>query len=116
MSGALWKGAPELVIEIAASNLSYNLHEKFQVYERCGVQEYLVWRTRDREIDWFVLRDGGYAKQDVPGDGILRSGVFPGLWLDPVALLAGDLQRVFQVVQMGVATPEHAGFVSGTSR
>ena len=35
-----------------------------------------------------------------------------GLWLDPAALLRGDLMAVFQIVQQGLASPEHAAFVT----
>ena len=45
-------------------------------------------------------------------DGLYRSTVFPGLWLDPVALLNHDLARVLAVVQEGLNTAEHAGFVA----
>ena len=41
-----------------------------------------------------------------------RSEAFPGLWLDPAALLAGDLPRALAVLQQGIATPEHASFVA----
>ena len=74
---------PELVAEIAASSVSYDLGKKKHAYERNGVREYLVWRVQDRELDWFVLRDGQYEPLAAGDDGILRSTVFPGLWLDP---------------------------------
>uniref|UniRef100_UPI000312C783 Uma2 family endonuclease n=1 Tax=Dactylococcopsis salina TaxID=292566 RepID=UPI000312C783 len=35
------EGAPELVFEVTASTVSYDLHDKKQVYRRNGVQEYL---------------------------------------------------------------------------
>jgi Uma2 family endonuclease len=53
-------GAPELIVEIAASTASYDLHSKKQAYQRNGVKEYIVWRTLDHQIDWFVLEDGVY--------------------------------------------------------
>jgi len=105
------EGAPELIVEVSASSMSYDMHEKLEAYERNGVCEYVVWRVFDREIDWFVLREGRYVRLAPGSDGVFRSEVFPGLWLDPVALLAGDLARVFQVVQEGIASPEHAAFV-----
>jgi len=37
----------------------------------------------------------------------------PGLWLDPEALVAGDMARVLSVLADGVATPEHQAFVEG---
>jgi len=51
-------GAPDLVGEIAASPASYDLHEKLQAYQRNGAREYVVWRTQDETIDWFISRGG----------------------------------------------------------
>lgn len=104
-------GAPELVAEVAASSASYDLHAKLNAYRRNGVREYLVWRVLDQEIDWFVLRDGQYEHQSPGADGFLHSAVFPGLWLDPAAVLRGDLATVLAVVQQGIASPEHAAFL-----
>jgi Uma2 family endonuclease len=104
--------APELVAEVAASSVSFDLNTKFQVYRRCGVREYIVWRVLDQQVDWFVLRDGQYDRQTPDSDGLYRSEVFPGLWLDPAALVAGNLARVLAVVQQGIASAEHAAFVS----
>ena len=42
--------------------------------------------------------------------------VYPGLWLDPAALLRGDLARVLAIVQQGLIAPEHADFVSRLAR
>ena len=49
------EGAPELIVEIAASTASIDLHQKLKVYRRNQVQEYLVWRIYDSEFDWFPL-------------------------------------------------------------
>jgi Uma2 family endonuclease len=105
-------GAPEFVAEIAASSASYDLHEKLRVYRRNGVKEYIVWRTLDREIDYFILRDGEYQRLSPEPDGLLRSEIFPGLWLDAASLLAGDLAVVLQQIQAGVASPPHDTFVA----
>ncbi len=70
-----------------------------------------MWRVDDRVIDWFVLRGGRYERLARPADGILRSEVFPGLWLDATALLADDLRGVLAVLSRGIASPEHAEFV-----
>jgi Uma2 family endonuclease len=103
-------GAPELVAEIAASSASYDLHEKLDAYRRNGVREYIVWRVWDAEIDWFVLRTGRYERLPL-ADGIYKSEVFPGLWLDSAAVLGGDMARVLEVLQQGLASTEHAAFV-----
>jgi len=105
-------GAPELIGEIAASSVSYDLHAKMNVYRRGGVREYVVWRTIDGEIDYFVLRDGAYERMIVDADGIFKSQVFPGLWLDPAAMLKRDLGAVLRVVQQGTASTEHVAFLA----
>ncbi|MEB3885628.1 Uma2 family endonuclease [Lyngbya sp. CCY1209] len=110
------EGAPELIVEIAASSASLDLNQKLQVYRRNGVREYLVWRTYDGAIDWFRWEDGQYVPLNVDGDGIVRSLVFPGLWLDKDALLAGDLARVLAILQQGIATSEHQTFIEQLSR
>ncbi len=115
VEGGYVKGPPELVAEVAASTVSLDLHRKLETYRRQGVPEYVVWRVHDEELDWFVLRNGAYERMGAR-DGLLRSTVFPGLWLDSSALLKGDLRRVQEVVQLGLATPEHAAFVAELAR
>ena len=110
------EGAPELIVEIATSSANYDLHEKLDVYRRNEVVEYVVWRTRDAEIDWFVLREGRYEPLARSPEGYYRSEVFPGLWLDPGAMIRGDLAAVLRVAQQGLQTPEHAGFVDRLRR
>ena len=104
--------APEWVGEIAGSSASYDLHDKLEAYRRNGVREYFVWRTEDAALDWFIHRGGRYERLEAGADGLLRSEVFPGLWLDPAALLAGDLRRVLEVLNTGRASPEHESFVA----
>ena len=106
------EGAPDLVAEVTASTASYDLHDKLESYRRNGVREYLVCRVLDRQIDWFVLREGAYERLAPAPDGSLRSTVFPGLWLDPAALVRGDLPAVLALVQQGLASPEHAEFAA----
>lgn len=104
-------GPPDLVCEVAASNVSIDLHAKLNAYRRNGVREYLAWRTEDLAVNWFVLREGRYDPLTPGTDGLLRSEAFPGLWLDPAALVRGDLPALFRAVDAGAATPEHAAFV-----
>jgi Uma2 family endonuclease len=109
-------GAPELIAEIAATSASYDLHDKMNVYRRNGVKEYIVWRTFDRAIDYFILRDGRYDALAPAARGILQSQVFPGLWLDRASLIAGDLQKVSAVLQKGLASAKHTAFVNRLKR
>lgn len=105
------EGVPELIVEIAASTASYDMNQKRQVYARNGVPEYLVYLSYDKRIVWYVLGDEGYTELLPGDDGILASEIFPGLWLDPQALLRGDMAGVLAALQRGLASPEHKAFV-----
>ncbi len=107
------EGGPDLVAEVAASSASYDLHDKLNAYRRNGVREYVVYRVLDRQVEWFVLKEGRFEALAVSSDGLLRSTIFPGLWLDPAALIRGDLATVLAVVQQGLGSPEHAEFAAG---
>lgn len=105
------EGAPELIVEIAASSASYDLHDKRRAYARNGVPEYLVAQTYEKRVDWFVLREGVYESLAADEKGILHSEIFPGLWLQPTALWSGDLATFLAVLQEGLASAEHTTFV-----
>lgn len=93
------EGAPQLVVEVAASSVSYDLHEKKEAYRRNGVGEYIVWRVLDAAIDWFRLKDGTYARIEPGADGVIESEQFPGLRLQVAGMLAGDLTAVLAEFQ-----------------
>ena len=103
--------SPEWAGEVAVSSVSRDLHSKLEVYRRHGVKEYVVWRVLDKEIDWFVLRGDQYERLPLSDDGLYKSEVFLGLWLDPQALIAEDLAKLQAVVQRGLASPEHQAYV-----
>ncbi|KAB8317949.1 Uma2 family endonuclease [Tolypothrix campylonemoides VB511288] len=105
------EGAPELIVEIAASSASYDLKDKLNAYRRNGVQEYIVWQIYENRLDWFKLEEGRYISLEPDADGVIRSGVFPGLWLAVPALREGNLAVVLAVLQQGLETPEHQAFV-----
>lgn len=105
-------GGPELVVEVASSSVGIDLHAKLNVYRRAGVPEYVVWRVREAGLDWFILHEGRYDRLPPDPDGLQRSQIFPGLWLDPTALLTGDLGRVLDALRLGLAAPGHAEFAA----
>ena len=103
-------GAPELIAEIAASSVAYDLHDKLRVYRRNGVLEYIVWRVYERGIDWFALVDGEYEPLAADAAGILRSRCFPGLRLAAGAMLDGDFDAVLAELRNGTRSDEHVAF------
>ena len=107
------EGAPELIVEIAASGASIDLHDKLRAYRRNGVQEYVVWRTQERRIDWFELTDGDYRPLPADDAGVVRSRVFPGLRLAVPALLSADLAAPLRELRAGVDSDERRRFAVG---
>ncbi len=105
------EGAPELIVEIAASSATYDLYDRKQVYCRNGVQEYVVWQVFDRKVDWFSLTEGEYVPLQPDENGVIKSLVFPGLWLAVPLLLAGEMVKAIAVLQSGLNSPEHARFI-----
>lgn len=106
------EGVPELIVEVSASSASYDLHDKRRAYARNGVPEYLVLLAYEQEVRWFGLREGVYELLESDENGLLRSEIFPGLWLQPAALWASDLATLLATLQDGLASPEHAAFVT----
>jgi acyl-CoA synthetase (AMP-forming)/AMP-acid ligase II len=115
--GASWTeatylaGAPELFVEVCLSRAAYDLHQKFDLYESAGVQEYLAVLLHEKEIRWFALKKGKYQILKPGPNGIHRSRVYPGLWLNGKALFKGDMRRVLAKLQDGLDAPEHKAFV-----
>ncbi len=105
-------GAPELVVEVGRSSRSYDLGAKKAEYEAAGVLEYLFVGVEPEGVRWFARREGRFVDLAPGEDGLLRSGAFPGLWLDPRALYAVDLDGLVAALERGLATPEHAAFVA----
>ena len=105
------EGAPELIVEIAGTSADYDLQDKLEVYQRCSVQEYIVWQTQERRLDWFQLVNGEYVAIAPNAEGVIESQVFPGLRLAVAALLVGDMVQVSSELQTGLQTTAHAAFV-----
>ena len=106
------RDAPELVVEVAKATRYIDLGPKLEDYERAGVREYIVRALDPDEVIWHVIREGRLVAVPPGAEGLYRSEVFPGLWLDPRALLAHDRAAVRAALDRGLVTPEHAAFVA----
>ena len=104
-------GPPELIVEISHTTFSRDSGPKLRLYERSGVTEYLIVRPDKRQVIWYELVDGKYRLVEPDEDGLFRSRVFPGLWLDSEALWNYDPAALFAVIQRGADTEEHQAFV-----
>jgi hypothetical protein len=103
------QGACELLVEIAHSRRAIAMHGKRDDYQRAGVVEYLVVCWEEQETHWFHFPSGDMIRPN--RQGISRSRVFPGLWIDAAALLRLDSARLMEVIQQGLASRAHAAFV-----
>jgi Uma2 family endonuclease len=106
------EGAPELIVEVAASSASYDLNDKLNAYRRNGVQEYIVWQRYENQISWFKLEEGRYLPLKPDEQGIIRSEVFPGLWFSVKALCQGNRGELLAILQQGLQSQEHQAFVA----
>lgn len=110
-------GAPEFVAEVADSTIGTDLGPKRADYEHHGVAEYLVIDIRRRRAVWFIRdSEGNYVELEPDENGLLKSRVFPGLWLDPKAFCRLDGVKVLEVANEGHASREHAEFVAALAR
>ena len=85
-AGKYAAGAPELIVEVSGSSLSRDLGIKLDLYRRAGVREYLTVQLQPRAVIWRQLARGRYREIPADEDGVLRSRIFPGLWLNAQAL------------------------------
>jgi Uma2 family endonuclease len=102
------QGPPELVVEIAYSRRSIELHTKMAEYARCGVVEYLVYMIDEKRLRWFDLP----TEQELfpEESGIFKIRQFPGLWIDQQAITANNRSQMIAVLQSGLAKPAHRSF------
>ncbi len=111
-SEGYYTGPPDLIVEVARASRHYDLNDKKADYQRTGVREYLVIELDPNRIHWFIRRGRRFQKSPPSPDGIYRSEIFPGLWLDGDALFAEDRRRLIRVLKRGLRSPEHAEFVA----
>ena len=112
VEGTYLHGVPELLAEICHSSAAYDLHVKLELYQAARIPEYLAILLYEQEVRWHVLVNGQYQLLSPDAGGLMRSRIFPGMWLDGTALLAGNLQQVLARLQEGLRSPEHQRFVA----
>ena len=101
-------GPPELVAEIAHSSRALDLHQKLDDYQAAGVSEHLVCSVEDEGI---FGRSFSTSKSIQPNrDGILKSSVFPGLWLCEPAFIQQQTPSILETLQEGLRSKQHESF------
>jgi Uma2 family endonuclease len=104
-------GAPELAAEISVTSAEVDFDPKMRLYQKAGVREYITVEPSGQRMIWRVLENAVYSAQTLPPDGIVRSKVFPGLWLDLAAFWADDGAKMLAALNAGLASEDHRQFV-----
>ena len=100
-------GAPELAVEICLTSTEVDFGPKLRLYQRAGVREYITIEIFGKRIVWRKLENAVYVAQQIPPDGVLRSQVFPGLWLDVAALWNDDGTKMLAALNAGLSSEDH---------
>ncbi len=112
MQGRFPLGVPEFLAEVCLSSAAYDLHQKLELYQEEGVQEYLAVLVFEQELRWHRLVDGAYQVAASPTDGVWRSQEFPGLWLHETAFWQDNVPQIAATLTQSLNSPEHAAFVA----
>lgn len=106
------EGAPELVAEIAYSSRAIDLHLKRNRYRLAGIAEYMVVCLEPNRLYWFDLT----SNRELPMyKNMIRSVIFPGLWIDVGALLELNNHLLIKTLTKGLKSKEHREFVAKLS-
>ena len=62
-------------------------------------------------MNWFSLENDEYIELEPDAQGIIKSKIFPGLWMDIKALVTGNMQQLMKVLQTGLNSPEYQNFI-----
>lgn len=104
---------PRLIVEIASSSRMYDRYEKYDLYERCRVGEYVLCSIEEGRVFWFALGSEGF-REIADENGLLKSRGFPGLWLNSERLVNGDMEGVFRDLNSGLESQEFLKFRAET--
>jgi Uma2 family endonuclease len=116
LEGRYPRGVPDFLAEVCLSSTAYDLHQKLELYQTEGVQEYLAVLVFEQELRWHRLVDGVYQVVPVSPDGVYRSAVLPGLWLHEVAFMEDNVPQIVATLTQGLNSPEHVAFVEQLAR
>jgi Uma2 family endonuclease len=94
-------GPADVVVEvISPDSRARDRGEKFYEYEQGGVGEYWLIDPLRRQAEWYRLgKDGIFRPLSVGDDGIFRSTVLDGLWLQVEWLWQESLPLLLTVLQ-----------------
>jgi Uma2 family endonuclease len=107
LTDACVKGAPELIVEILSPSTGLkDRREKKALYERFGVQEFILVDPANEIVERYTLKDGRYGSPDVFGwNESMSSTLFPELELNLWEIF--DKERITTVNEPPARYPRH---------
>ena len=105
-------GPADLVIEILPpERVGRDRGEKFYEYEQAGIPEYWLIDDATQRAEFYQLDARGRYQLVAPGDdGVYRSKILPGFWLEVAWLWRDPLPPVEQTV-LAVAGERYTGYL-----
>lgn len=104
-------GPPELLLEVAYTSRNIDLKQKMRQYEQAGVEEYVVVLAEKNEVEWFYMFNNRFRPLRATA-GLLKSKVFPGLWLEPATLFSDSTDSLLDAVVEGTDSNGHSKLVA----
>jgi Uma2 family endonuclease len=94
-------GPADLVIEvISPGSRTTDRRHKYNEYEQAGVREYWLLDSTRKQADFYRLNDqGNYTTVFLSEDGVFRSEVLNGLWLNVAWLWQEPLPKLMFVLK-----------------
>jgi Uma2 family endonuclease len=101
LQNAYFDGPADLVVEIISrDSRSRDRGEKFYEYEQAGVREYWLLDHLRRQAEFYQLGpDGIYRLTPVDAQGLYRSAVLQGLWLQEAWLWQEPLPPLMSILR-----------------
>ena len=87
-------GPPDVAVEIVSRDSRHrDYHDKFQLYQEAGVQEYWIIDPIQLRCSFYRLRQGEYGPVALEDGHLFRSEAVPGFWLDVHWLLGAQVPK-----------------------
>ncbi len=105
-------GAPNFVLDVVDENDSISYQERKDIFEKCGVIEYvLVYDTDPITFEWYRRIKGKFELIREDKEGTIQSSALPGLWIKTEALRIRNWWTVLAGIRQGITRKEHHDFM-----
>jgi hypothetical protein len=109
---SFFQGPPNFIVDVFPSDDWLDYNDRRDLYERCGVQEYVAVRhTQPLTWIWNRLVDGVFEEIETDHGDLITSTALPGLWIPRQSLQNADWWTIMSSIDRGVTRREHHEFM-----